>query len=115
MATQNHIKRLLEWIELCTGQTPAPEIKRASSRYTWIAPGIVEFVDFKDCSEPVYITTRAISARGLDFRSSRMPKPGCKLLISLETCQGDMQIPATVMHSTESVGMALTGVRFDLD
>ena len=97
------IQWLLEQIERRSGQEQIPEIRRAVWRRMWAAPGTVEFVDFKDYSEPVCITTRTISGRGLDFRSSRMPKSGCKLLISLKTDDGALQIPATVVHSTESV------------
>ena len=111
---RNRVQWLLEQIERCTGQEQLPEIRRAVWRRMWAARGTVEFVDFKDYSESVYITTRTISAHGLDFRSSRMPKPGCKLLISLETDQGELHVPGTLVHSTQSVGMPITGVLFDL-
>ncbi len=113
---RNRVQFLLEQIELSTGrkETEIPGAKRSSWRRMWVSPATIEFVDSKDSSEPVYITTRSISAHGVDFRSSRMPKPGCKLLMSLETDHGELQIPATVMHSTQSVGMPITGVRFDL-
>ena len=107
------LERYLEQIELVTGQEQVPIAKRASWRYQWVTPVTVEFVDSKDSSEPLYATTRSISAQGLDFRSPRMLERGSKVLISLETDEGQLQIPATVMHSTESVGMPVTGVTFD--
>jgi len=109
------IERLLEQIQRSTGQTPEAEAKRATWRYKWAAPATVEFVDPKDSSGPVCITTRTISAQGLDFCSPNRPKPGCKVLINLETDEGELQIPATVVYCTESVGMPSVGVRFDLD
>ncbi len=110
-----HIGRLLEQIELASGQKQIPIAKRATWRHRWVTPATVEFVDSKDSSEPLYVTTRSISAQGLDFRSARMLDRGCKVLISLETDEGELQIRATVMHSTESVGMPVIGVTFDLD
>ena len=112
---RNRVQCLLEQIERYTGQKQAPEIRRATWRRVWATSGTVEFVDFKGYYEPLYITTYTISAHGLDFRSPRRPKPGCKVLINLQTDEGELQIPATVMHSTESVGMPVTGVSFDLD
>ena len=109
------VERLLKQIELSTGQAQVPAAKRATRRYAWVASARVELVDSRDSSEPLYITTRSISAEGLDFHSPHAFEPDCKVLIILETDEGELQIPATVMHSTESVGMPITGVRFDLD
>jgi len=50
----------------------------------------------------------------LDFHSPRMLKRGSKILINLQSEEGELQIPATVIHSTESVGMPITRVIFDL-
>ena len=109
------IERLLEHIALSTGQKPASEYRRASWRYKWTAPAAVKLIDSNDSSEPLYVTTRTIFAQGLDFRSPRMLDRGCKVLITLETNEGELRIPATVMHSTKSVGMPIVGVAFDLD
>lgn len=115
METRKHIRSLLDWIELCTGRTQAPEIKRSCSRYTWIAPGTVEFDGTKDSSEPLYITTRNISGQSLGFRSPCMLQPSSKVFINLQTHEGQLRIPATVVHSTPSVGMPIIGVSFNLD
>ena len=112
---RERITRLLEQIELLTWQRQSPEIRRGTWRRTWGAPGTLEFVDPNGSFESLYVTTRSISTEGLDFRSPRMPKPGGKVLINLETDEGELQIPATVIHSTQSVGMPITGVIFDLD
>ena len=107
------IERLLEHIELSTGQKPASEYRRASWRYKWTAPATVKLMDSNDSSEPLYVTTRTIFAHGLDFRSPRMFERDCKVLITIETDEGELQIPATVVHYTESVGMPIVGVIFD--
>ena len=111
----NRIEHLLEQIELATGQEPLSEARRASWRYTWAAHVAIEFVDPNDSSDPLHVTTRTIFAHGLDFRSPRILERGCKVLITLQTDEGELQIPATVMHSTTSVGMPIVGVKFDLE
>lgn len=109
-----NIERLLQQIKLYTGQEEVSLAKRDTGWHMWATPATVEFVDPKYSSEPLYITTRTISAQGLDFRSPRRLKRGCKVLITLETAEGQTQIPATVMDSTESIGMPIVGVAFDL-
>ncbi len=112
---RNRVQGLLQQIELSTGQEQLPEMKRACTRYSWIAPATIEFIDHKDFSEPVFITTRPISAQSLEFRSSCMAKPGCEVLINLETDIGQLRIPATVIHSIASVGMSITAVKFHIE
>ena len=111
---KKRLDRLLKQIEFSTGQKQIPDAKRTPWRYTWVVPATAEFVDPKGSSEPLYITTRAISAEGMDFHSPRMLERGSKVLINLQTDEGQLQIPATVIHSTPSVGMPLVGVTFDL-
>ena len=108
------IERLLEQIEHSTGQTPEADAKRVSWRYEWVAPATVELVD---STESLFVTIQSISAQGLGFCSPRTFEPGCKLVITIETDEGDdlLRIPATVIHSRESVGMPIVGVAFDLD
>lgn len=111
---KERIDRLLKQIELSTGQKQIPDTKRSPWRYTWVVPATAEVVGSKDLSEPLHITTRTISAEGLDFHSPSMLEPDTKVLIKLDTDEGKLQIPATVIHSTVSVGMPLVGVTFDL-
>ena len=115
LEVRKRIKRLLEQIELSTGQKPTPEYRRTSWRYKWTAPATVKLIDSNDSSEPLYVTIRTIFAHGLDFRSPLTLDRGCKVLINLETDEGELQIPATVVHCTESVGMPIVGVTFDFD
>ena len=111
---KERIGRLLKQIELSTGQKQIPDTKRSPWRYTWVAPATAEVVGSEDSSEPLYITIRTISAEGLDFRSPCMLEPDTKVLIKFETDEGELEIPSTVIHCTESVGMPLVGVTFDL-
>jgi len=111
---KERINRLLEQTELATGQEPLSEARRASWRYTLLAPATVEFVDPVDSPKLLYVTTRTITAHSLDFRSPSVLERGQKLLITLDTDEGQLRIPATVVHSTESVGMPIVGVEFDL-
>ncbi len=108
-----HIERLLEQIERTTGQKPVPDARRASFRYIWLAPATVKLVDSQSPSEPLLVTLGHISRDGLEFRSSRRLKVDQKVLVGLETDEGELQIPATVAHSTESGVRFVVGVRFD--
>jgi len=101
------IERLLEEIGRTTEQTPV------SFRHVWPGHATVEFVDADNLSEPLFVTVGHISRDNLDFRSSRELEPGEKVLVTLETDQGQLQIPATVSHSTGSVAGFIVGVRFD--
>ena len=107
-------ERLFEQIKRASGQEQVPIAKRATWRHKWVAPVTVEFVNSKGSSESLYAATRSISAGGLDFRSPRMLERGLKVLIFLDTHEGQLQMPATVKHSTESVGMPIVGVSFNL-
>ena len=111
---KERIGRLLKQIELSTGQKQISDTKRSPWRYTWVVPATVEVVGSADSSEPLYITIRTISAEGLDFHSPCMLESATKVLIKLDTDEGELQIPARVIHCTESVGMPLVGVTFDL-
>ena len=112
---KERVGRFLEQIERSTKQRNLDDARRESWRYLWAAAGTVELVDCKDSAKPLYITTHCISAESLDFHSPRTLDPGCKVLINLETDEGQLQIPATVVHCTPSVGKPLVGVTFDLD
>ena len=109
------IERLLEEIERTTEQTPVSDARRASFRYVWPGHATVEFVDPDNWFEPLLVTVGHISRDGLDFRSPRRFQVDQKLLITLDTDEGQLQIPATVIHSTQSVVKFATGVMFDLE
>ena len=108
------IKHFLEQIELATEQKPLSETRRASWRYTSAVFATLESNDPNDPFDLLHITATSISAEGLHFRSPRAFERGAKVLITLDTDQGQLKIPATVMHSTTSVGMPIVGLKFDL-
>ena len=108
-----HIERLLEQIERTTGQKPVSEARRDSLRYIWLAPATVILVDSQSPSEPLLVTLGHISRDGLEFRSSRRIKVDQKVLVGVYTDEGELQIPATVVHSTESGVRFIVGVKFD--
>ena len=108
-----HIERLLEEIERTTEQTAVSEARRASFRYIWLAPITVKLVDSQSPSEPLLVTLGRISRYGLDFRSSQRLEVDQKVLVGLDTDEGELQIPSTVVHSSESVAGFTVGVKFD--
>ena len=111
---RERINRLLEQIELSSDQKSRSDRRRASFRHAWPAHATVELVGPDDSSEPLLVSLSRISRDGLDFRSSRRFQLEQKVLISLETDEGELQIPATVVHTTESGVRFVVGVKFDL-
>ncbi len=111
---RERITRFLDQIERSMNQEPGPEARRASFRYAWPAHATVELVDPDNSSEPLFVTVGHISRDGLDFRSSRRLQLDQKVLVTLETDEGQLQIPATVVHSTQSIVKFVIGVKFNL-
>ena len=111
---RERLDRLLEQVASATNQEPQIDARRASFRYAWPAHATVELVETNNSSEPLLVTVGHISQDGVDFRSSRKLESEQKVLITLETNQGQLQIPATVVHSTQSVVKFVVGVKFDL-
>ena len=110
---RKQINRLLEQIETSTDQEPKSDARRASFRYVWPGHATVELIDSENSPEPLLVTVAHISRDGSDFRSPRKLEPNQKVLVTLETDQGQLQIPATVVHSTQSVLKFVIGVKFD--
>lgn len=111
---REQINLLLDNIEQPLHKKSQSDARRASFRYVWPGHATVQLVDQNDSSEPLFITVSHISRSSLDFRSPQRFQVDQKLLITLETDQGQLQIPATVRHSTESVLKFVIGVEFDL-
>ncbi len=112
---KHEINHLMEQIEASATQEPQEDARRSSFRYAWPVQATIELVDADDSSEPLFVTVGHISRDGSDFRSSRELKPGQNVLVTLETDQGQLRIPATVVHSTQSVVKFVVGVKFDLE
>ena len=119
MTTKIHLKdqlqRLLRHIKFHTGQREKSEWRRDNFRFLWQVPAQVELLDSNEISEPVNVLTGTISASGIDFRSYRSLKRGQKVLITVETDDGHVQIRGTVMHSTDLFSKDKVGVKFDLE
>ena len=108
------VNRLLEQIERSSNQAAQSDARRASFRYVWPGHATVQPLDPDDSSEPLLVTVAHITRDSLDFRSPRRFQIDQKVLITLETDQGQLQIPATVVHTTESVVKFIIGVKFNL-
>ena len=111
---REQIDSLLEQIKQSLHKDAQIDTRRASFRYVWPGHASVQLVGPDESSEPLLVTVGHISRNSLDFRSPRRFHVDQKLLITLETDQGPLQIPATVMHTTESVLKFVIGVKFDL-
>ncbi len=113
---RNLVQSLLGHIKNCTGLKEKSEWRRASFRFIWSAPAKVDLFDHNDFSDPLYVRTGTVSAHGMDFLSPRGLKRGQRVLITLEADNGEVQIPATVVHSTDWFGCKeKVGVKFDLE
>lgn len=111
---KHEINNLMEQIEASATQEPQEDARRGSFRYAWPVQATIELVDADDSSEPLFVTVGHISRDGSDFRSARKLESGQNVLVTLETDQGQLQIPATVVHSTQSVVKFIIGVKFNL-
>ena len=111
---KERITRLLEQIKGSTNQEPQSDARRTSFRYAWPGHATVELVETDNASEPLLVTVGHISRDGLEFRSPGKLEPDRKVLVTLETDEGQLQIPAIVVHSTESVGRPIIAVKFNL-
>jgi hypothetical protein len=111
---REQIDSLLDQIEQSLHAGTQIDGRRASFRCVWPGHATVQLVDSNGSSEPLLVTVGHISRDSLDFRSPQRFKIDQKLLITLETNQGQLQIPTTVMHTTESVIKFIIGVKFDL-
>ena len=107
------LEKLLEYIERSTNQKPLDEARRNCWRYAWPAPAVVKLVetdDSEESSEPLYSTAHNISAEGMDFYSPRELEMSTKVVVTLETEDGHLSIPATVLNSISSVGKPLVSI-----
>ena len=112
------LAKLLEHIERTTNQGPVDEARRSTWRYSWPTPATVELVEAEgseESSDPLYVTVHNISAECVDFYSPHELEMDSKVVITLETEDGQLSIPATVLSCISSVGKPLVAVRFDLD
>ena len=113
--TKQSILRFLEHIELSTGQIQLPDKRRSAWRYEWHGSAVVRCLDTGVPSEPMYVLASHISPVGLEFRCSCKLDPGQEVMITLDSPEGDLEVPATVVHATASIGRNIIGVKFGLE
>lgn len=75
--------------------------------------GVLSF-PIPSLTKPVFITIRDLSAGGSEFLSPHALVEGQKVNVTLELENDDVEIPATVVHCTGTIGMFKVGVKFDL-
>jgi len=112
--TKEEMERLLKNIWPDTVPQKLIDRCRDKWRLDFAVPGIVEIKDPRRHYEPIYITTRDISAEGLGFLSKTRLIPKQKVLVTLEIENSHVDISAIVAHCTCTVGMYKVGVKFDL-
>jgi len=110
--TQSQMKRLVDQLQSGSGQAKGSEWRRTEWRLSIAIPGAVGADGAQ--TEPLYVTTRDISVGGTGFLSFHPLKLNLKVVVLLDTELGEIEIPATVVHCTGSVGAYKIGVRFDL-
>jgi c-di-GMP-binding flagellar brake protein YcgR len=112
--TKSHMVRLVEQLRASTAQEDRQEGRRKNWRLVFATPGSLEVDGEAKSSEPIYITTRDISSGGLGFLCRRPLEIGRKLVLYIETDNGEVEVAGTVRHCTATVGMYKIGVEFDL-
>lgn len=112
---KTRLQQLLKSIEVTTNQEQIPDRRRSVWRYEWQGRATVRCVDSDGLSEPSYVSVSHISTTGMDFHCSRKMQRGQKVMIILELEDVELEIHATVKHSTVSVGKGIVGVNFDLE
>jgi hypothetical protein len=88
--------------------------RRAKVRYDYGTCGRL-ISEEESASDPVYITINDVSAGGVGFFASHQVEKGSRILITLETDFGDLEISGVVAHCTPTVGGYRAGVSFELD
>jgi len=115
--TRDQMARFVEQIEHQTSQEQRPDYRRGLWRLLYIAPGTVELEEPLSSGEAIYMTSRDISVEGMGFVSHSSFKKGQRIVITLDTPEGQLEIRGSVMHSkpTISMGTYVTGVKFEYE
>ncbi len=112
--TKGQMYKLVEQLRDAYPQSILPEYRRNHFRLVMALPARVEIKENKGTNDLIYVTTCDISTDGLGFLSPKSLKPKQKLVVNIETEIGEVEVPATVIHCTGTVGMNKVGVKFDL-
>ncbi len=111
--TSAQMKKLFSELLRKYNFVPKHEFKRQYWRMPYVTHGYVQVLG-ENYQEPIYITIQNISEAGIGFIAKEKLNPTQKVNVVLETNEGEIEIPATIVHCTESVGMYKIGARFDL-
>ena len=112
---KDQLQRLLRRVKFHGGQQDKSEWRRDNYRYILQVPAQVQILDPNEDPEPIDVLAGTISASGIDFRSPRALERGQKVLITLETNDGPVQVCGTVVHSTDMISRHKVGVKLDLE
>jgi hypothetical protein len=112
--TQEQMKLLIEDLQSSTSQTYQTEGMRKHLRLSYETLGIIELEDGAGNFDSIFISIHDINMDGLGFLSRSRLIVGQKFVITLATELGEIEVPAIVIHSTETFGMFKIGVKFDL-
>jgi hypothetical protein len=111
--TKEQMERVVEQLKSSPLQNALPERRRNRWWMTYHTPGTVEMGDGSGNLQPIYMAIHDISMEGLGFLSHKPLISGQKLVINLETDNGEIEVCDTVVHCTETLGKFKIGVKFD--
>ncbi len=113
--TMQQMGRIIQLIKEATLQEEGTDGRRGHWRLEYGTPGIIVPEQDANLFEPIYVTTRDISLEGVGFFSTHRLRPGQRILITVETDFGDLEVPAKVVHTNGTVGGFKIGAKFLLD
>jgi hypothetical protein len=111
--TQEQMELLIEQLQPSTSQTHPSDGKRKNWRRIYETPGTLELKSNLGNSDPIFISIRDINKEGLGFFSRCRLIVGQKFIINMAIGDGEIEVPAAVIHCTETFGMFKVGVKFD--
>jgi hypothetical protein len=112
--TKSQMRRLVEQLRATSEPPDQSGDRRGGWRLMFAVLGVIEVEENIGNNNPIFITTHDISDEGLCFLTHNKLEIGQKLLMNMETDLGDVEVSATVIHCTGTVGMYKIGVKFDL-
>jgi hypothetical protein len=112
--TKDQMYKMMDQLREYYPQSILPEHRREEFRLVMALPARVELLERKGVGDPIYVTTSDISTEGMGFLSPKKLEIHQKVVMNIETDIGEVEVAATVVHCTGTVGMNKIGVKFDL-
>jgi len=112
--TRSQMERVVKQMKKAAKAVEKSEWRRKHWRLNVDVPGTVEMQENPKTADPLTITTRNISEEGLGFWSDQPIPKGCKILATIETDQGTVEVRGSITHCTGIIGRFMVGVLFDL-